>query len=311
MLLVYYVRVFGGLAYTLLVPFLHPSLQVAAEATSIPNLFVVLTKTDLVSPGFTEEITSTIREWGYQTFPVSAETGQGLSELYGALLGQTSVLAGPSGVGKSSLINLLAPANDDFLLSVGEVVRSRKWAAVYVNYRNRLNSDALSRLCTFSVQVSDRTGRGKHTTRHVSLTPLAPPTDARANVVFSDSDARLEDSVSMSREIDAASDESTGLLADSPGFSQPNIVGRVSARELSLLFPSSRSETCAFRDCLHVNEPGCKVKDALGDRYHMYLSLLNEIQANEDRQKVCLFSIKVSKQLLFFIYMHIYKYVYM
>ena len=97
---------------------------------------MALTKTDLVSPGFAQEIASAIREWGYQTFPVSAETGQGLSELYRALLGQTSVLAGPSGVGKSSLINLLAPANDDFLLSVGEVVGSCKYAPVYVCYGN-------------------------------------------------------------------------------------------------------------------------------------------------------------------------------
>lgn len=151
----------------------------------------------------------------------------------------------------------------------------------------RLSSDALSRSCVPFVQVSDRTGRGKHTTRHVSLTPLAPPTDARANVIFSDDAAKLETSVSMPRDMDAVSDGSPGLLADSPGFSQPDIVGRVSARELSLLFPSSRNETCAFRNCLHVNEPGCNVRDALGDRYHMYLSLLNEIQANEDRQKVC------------------------
>ena len=48
-----------------------------------------------------------MESWGYEAIPVSAASGGGLAALAAALAGRVSVLAGPSGVGKSSLINAL------------------------------------------------------------------------------------------------------------------------------------------------------------------------------------------------------------
>lgn len=48
-----------------------------------------------------------VESWGYEAIPVSAASGGGLAMLANALAGRVSVLAGPSGVGKSSLINAL------------------------------------------------------------------------------------------------------------------------------------------------------------------------------------------------------------
>lgn len=86
---------------------------------------------------------------------MSAETGEGLEELSGAIAGKVSAFTGNSGVGKSSILNALEPS---FRLQVGE--------------------------------VSDKLGRGRHTTRHVELfrlrsgaivadTPASPPSTRR------------------------------------------------------------------------------------------------------------------------------------
>ena len=104
---------------------------VMAAANRLP-LVIVVNKTDLAKP----EV-SLYEKAGYRCLRTSAKTGEGVDEMRGFLAGKTSVLLGPSGVGKSSLINALAPER---ALKVGEV---------------------------------SRRGEGRHTTTWVELVPVA------------------------------------------------------------------------------------------------------------------------------------------
>ena len=136
--------------------------------------------------------------------------GKEIKGLEETIKDKISVLTGQSGVGKSSLLNRLNP---DFVLRTQE--------------------------------ISKALGRGKHTTRHVQLYPIAG-----------------------------------GWVADTPGFSSLEF-GSIELKELDSLvreFDPYR-EKCQFRDCSHVNEPKCAVKDAVNqklidqDRYNHYLEV--------------------------------------
>ena len=123
-----------------------------AEATGV-QVDLVLTKADLMAPQLLQEWRQRLAAWGYEPWLVSAQTGAGIEPLRQHLAGPGSagpgsagpgpaqpgiaVLCGPSGVGKSSLLNALVP---DLLLRVGA--------------------------------VSGRLQRGRHTTRHVELFPI-------------------------------------------------------------------------------------------------------------------------------------------
>jgi len=96
------------------IPQLIDRLLVVAEANSIPAA-VVVNKVDL-DPG--HELIERSRRTGYAVFPTSARTGQGIGELASALRGRTSVVTGPSGVGKSSLLNAVEPG---LKLRIGEI----------------------------------------------------------------------------------------------------------------------------------------------------------------------------------------------
>ncbi len=105
-----------------------------AERTSL-HVQLVLTKTDLLEPEALEQLRARLHGWGYPPLLVSTGSGLGLSKLKQSLAGSSlSVLCGPSGVGKSSLLNALIPELD---LRIGA--------------------------------VSGRLQRGRHTTRHVEL----------------------------------------------------------------------------------------------------------------------------------------------
>lgn len=116
---------------------------VMAEAFGI-GAGIIINKLDLLDEEFAERVgffAGLYESIGYRVIGTSAETGEGVEELMGALRGTTSVIVGPSGAGKSSLLNLLSPGLG---LRTGE--------------------------------VSERTRKGKHTTTYAELLPLGEDT---------------------------------------------------------------------------------------------------------------------------------------
>lgn len=108
---------------------------VKAESTGL-QVSLCLNKIDLIAPSEQEQIRDRLRNWGYDPILISVNQGINIDTLLTQLKGKITVLAGASGVGKSSLINTLIPS---LSLRVGE--------------------------------VSGKLAKGRHTTRHVELFP--------------------------------------------------------------------------------------------------------------------------------------------
>ncbi|NLL42014.1 MAG: ribosome small subunit-dependent GTPase A [Firmicutes bacterium] len=184
---------------------------VQAELLGI-DCIVVINKGDL-DPARAAELQAMYSGISYPTLVTSGVEKQGLEQLKACLQGRVTTLAGPSGVGKSTLLNAL---DSSLNLETGK--------------------------------VSVKTQRGKHTTRSVELLPIGG-----------------------------------GYVADTPGFSRLQIEPR-QERDLQFAFPEFRKyiDGCQFRGCLHRQEPGCQVKEAvcrgeiLEKRYEHYLILLAE-----------------------------------
>ncbi|MDI3299192.1 MAG: ribosome small subunit-dependent GTPase A [Bacillota bacterium] len=209
-----------------IVPELVDRALVEAERRRIPAALVV-NKLDRIAgrPELLDEarrFLAAYRRAGYPALFTSARDGTGVEELRALLEGGLVVLAGASGVGKSSLLNALAPGA-------------------------RLRTGALS-----------RAERGTHTTRHVEL--LALP--------------------------------GGGWVADTPGFVRLDPPELDEAGELRHYFPEFEepAASCRFRDCLHVDEPGCAVAEAVargeidGGRYARYRTLLQEVRQAAERR---------------------------
>lgn len=167
-----------------------------------------------------EKVFSIYQPLGYDILFTSALEGYGIEDFKEILKGKTSVLCGASGVGKSSLINAVCPG---------------------VNIRTK--------------EVSEKTQRGTHTTRHCEIIAL-------------DEDSRIVDTPGFSH-----------LKFD---FLMPPEVGNL-FDEISKYKPD-----CKFPDCLHLMETGCAVKENLDKidetRYKSYVDFVNE--AKEYKEKV-------------------------
>lgn len=186
---------------------------VLCESNNIKAV-VALNKVDLVTEEEKKELKEKINSIGYEVLFINAKEGIGVSELKNRLHGNVTVLCGPSGAGKSTLINTLTKKEH---METGE--------------------------------VSEKIGRGRHTTRHSELIEV-----------------------------------SDGFIVDTPGFSTLDVTF-IEKENLKYCFPDFEefNDACKFRGCIHHQEPGCAVKEAVEEgkinryRYDFYIRTLEEI----------------------------------
>lgn len=191
-------------------PFLVDRVSViAAEAGC--SLIVCVNKAD-IDQG--EGLYNIYSAAGFTVIRTSAETGEGMTELMDAVRGKICAFTGNSGVGKSSILNRLLPEAN---IPTGE--------------------------------VSEKLGRGRHTTRHVELYSLGGGTYVADTPGFASFDVEMMNPIPKER-----------VQYDFIDF-EPYI-GR-----------------CRFTDCAHLKEPGCAVTEALQQgklmpsRYRSYVRL--------------------------------------
>jgi len=191
-------------------PFLIDRITAIAGDQNVP-VVICVNKSDLESGTTLAEI---YRKAGYDVVQTSAVTGEGVDTLRNLISGKLVAFSGNSGVGKSSILNCLQPS---LQIQTGE--------------------------------VSEKLGRGRHTTRHIEL-------------------FRLEDDT---------------LVADTPGFSSFDTeqMEVILKENLQYAFPDFAPflGRCQFHDCAHLKEPGCVVTQALKNgeiqqtRYDSYVKL--------------------------------------
>ena len=199
-------------------PLLVSRFLVLAEWSGLARILVCVNKSDL--PPAAEESFKVSEAAGYQVLHVSAQTGAGVDALRRELANHITCFAGPSGVGKSSLLNAIEPG---LSLQTGH--------------------------------VSEKIKRGRHTTRVAELLPFAG-----------------------------------GYIVDTPGVSSMELDG-IDEQLLPSYFPEFRPYLghCRFSPCSHSHEPDCAVKEAVAagnipqERYDAYLSILEEIHANQKK----------------------------
>lgn len=188
---------------------------------------ICISKADLVSE---DELKTAVSAYEniYHLVTVNGMTGEGVDGLTELIRGKRVALAGPSGVGKSTITNhILRAAESDELIAYEKAIEAE------------------------TGEISEKTGRGRHTTRHVEIFPLGEGT----------------------------------MLYDTPGFTSLDMP-EYDIYQVRDLFPEFRvlQESCKYADCLHINEPQCAVKEALSEgrlarsRYDSYLMMTEEVK---------------------------------
>lgn len=180
---------------------------------------ICFNKADLAQKEELESFVKIYASCGYPVVFTSAKEREGIDRLQKLLEGKTSAVAGPSGVGKSSLINCLQE-------------------------KKQMETGAISK----------KIARGKHTTRHSEIIPIAEHT----------------------------------YIMDTPGFSTLNIPG-FEKEELQQYYRefAAYEPYCRFQGCSHIGEPDCGVKQAVFEkkvsslRYENYKRLYEELKQNK------------------------------
>lgn len=183
---------------------------------------IVINKSDLGDPAELENI---YHSTGLECFTVSATDAKSVEPLRHRLAGQVCVFAGNSGVGKSSILNVIDPALD---LSTGE--------------------------------ISEKLGRGRHTTRTATLYHLAD-----------------------------------GYVVDTPGFSSLDMeqVESIDKDELADCFREFERYVgkCRFIGCAHYREPNCAIRQAVESgeisqsRYDSYVTMYESVKDKKEWEK--------------------------
>ena len=191
---------------------------VASEMYHVPPV-IIFNKADIYKKKELEKF----EEWkhmyeqvGYRVVLTSVKDNTGIDEVKELLKNKITLISGHSGVGKSSLLNVLIPE---------------------LNIKTQ--------------DVSDWSGKGMHTTTFAEMFDIP----------------------------------GGGKIIDTPGMREFGLVD-ISKQELSHYFPEMRARLndCQFNNCLHMNEPGCAVKDAVingeiaEDRYVSYATILDSIE---------------------------------
>ena len=177
---------------------------------------ICFNKCDLVSEEEKENLQKIYAPAGYDILFTSVKTGENIDRLKALLAEKTTTVAGPSGVGKSSLVNEL---QTDVRMQTGA--------------------------------ISDKIGRGKHTTRHSEIISIGQDT----------------------------------YIMDTPGFSSMDLPG-FEKEDLWTCYPEfvPYEPECRFIGCSHIGEPDCGVKNALAEgkisrvRYDNYVMLYDEMK---------------------------------
>lgn len=183
---------------------------------------ICFSKQDIVSTEEDQKFRQIYEKCGNQVLTISSTENVGIEKVKECLRGKTTVLAGPSGVGKSSLLNCINPQAE-----------------------------------SATGAVSEKIGRGRHTTRHSEIYSLGDQT----------------------------------FLFDTPGFSslKPPEVDKQELRQYFTEFLPYEGQ-CRYMGCSHIHEPDCVVKQAVAHdeisktRYENYVQIYNELAESERRK---------------------------